>query len=26
LKGIIIFIWFLAIKKKTLDKLNDNTN
>ena len=26
LKGIIILVWFLLIKKKTLDKMNDNTN
>ena len=26
LKGIIILIWFLAIKKRTLDKFNYNTN
>ena len=26
LKGIIIFVWFLTIKKKTLDKFNYNTN
>lgn len=26
LKGIIILIWFLRIKKKTLDLMNDNTN
>ena len=26
LKGIIILVWFLLIKKKTLDNMNDNTN
>jgi len=26
LKGIIILVWFLCIKKKTIEKMNDNTN